>query len=58
MEVLKSSATVRSKLLARLNNDKRNHTEKVQEFFSENQQLPVDFNNTVFWIKARLGRNL
>ena len=52
MEVLSLAPSLRSQPLARLTADKRNHTEKVQDFFDKHERLPVDFNNSWFWIKV------
>ena len=52
MEVLSLAPSLRSQPLARLTFDKRNHTEKVQDYFDKHEQLPVDFNNSKFWIKV------
>jgi hypothetical protein len=52
MDVLKLLHSSRPQHLARLTTDKRAHTEKVQDFFDKNQQLPSDYRNSNFWIKA------
>ena len=52
LEVLKLLPSQRPQHLARLTLDKRNHTDKVQDYFDENNNLPTDFNNSKFWIKV------
>ena len=52
MEVLSLAPSLTSQPLARLTADKRNHTEKVQNFFDKHERLHVDFNNSWFWIKV------
>ena len=52
MDVLRLAPSLRSQPLTRLTVDKRNHTEKDRDFFDKHEQLPVDFNNSRFWIKS------
>ena len=51
-DILSLAPSIRSQPLARLTADRRNHTEKVQEFYDKHKQLPIDYNNSEFWIKV------
>ena len=49
---LNQSVESRNIAIARLNVDKRKHTEGVKEYYDKHKKLPFDFNNSEFWIKV------
>ena len=57
MDVLNQPDTrAREQALARLSVEKRNHTERVKDFFDSNRKLPLDYNNLEYWTKAAQTR--
>ena len=52
LESLKLTGQERIFAMSRLNYEKRRHTEKVKDYYDRNTKLPLDHNNSEFWVKA------
>ena len=55
MNTLKSFGQARDFSMSRLAFEKRRQTEQVKEYFDRNEKLPLDYNNSEFWLKAGAG---